>query len=164
MIKLTTEISSEARASRCLQQVFATLSASFFTQMDTFMERTMGLILVRTQIWPSFKGKPASRPILTRFTITSGAGQMLKGCNGQQISDAWEGDKINLLEKGNYYGHPNRKRGEKDPRQCVWRSQHEPSGSGFTAPLLKTQSSTVGIVEFQSDHFDGQLRGNLIFR
>jgi len=89
---------------------------------------------------------------------------MLKGCNGKQVAAIEEEDRVDLLEKSKYYGHPNAKRGEKDPRQCVWRSEKESSGGGYTAPLLVTQSSTGGIIEFQSDHFDGQLRGNLIFR
>jgi len=116
---------------------------------------------------------------------------MLLGCDGEQIGDVEEEDKvcwlsswifysvlyvypmltplfslcfiqINLIEKGKYYGHPNPKRGEKDSRQCTWRSSNEPSDGEYTAPLVKVQSSTDGIIEFKSDAFDGQLRGNLI--
>jgi IPT/TIG domain/Glucose / Sorbosone dehydrogenase len=73
-----------------------------------------------------------------------------------------EEDKLVLLQKGGFYGHANRKRGETDPRQCSWRSSYASSTSDYTAPLMSLDSSTDGIVEFESDHFDGQLRGNLI--
>jgi len=78
-----------------------------------------------------------------------GYGKMAKGCNGQQVDDIEEEDKLNLIEQGNYYGHPNLKRGE-----CVWRSQEEPSDESYTAPLLILPSSSDGIIEFQSDHFE----------
>jgi glucose/arabinose dehydrogenase len=93
-----------------------------------------------------------------------GYGDMMIGCNGELRPDVTEGDKINLLRKGGYYGTPNRIRAlsDNDPRQCTWRSQTESSSNGFTAPILNTQASTDGLAEFQSDHFDKQLRGNLI--
>jgi len=87
---------------------------------------------------------------------------MLQSCSGQFIPDVYERDKINLLTKGKYYGAPNKKRGENDPRQCKWRSQTEPSDSEFTAPIITVDSSTDGLIEFQGDHFDKQLKGNLI--
>ena len=92
-------------------------------------------------------------------------GDMMTGCGpGEFKPDVTEGDKINLLKKGGYYGAPNRVRAltDNDPRQCVWRSQFDPSGNGYTAPILKTTSSTDGLIEFSSDHFNRQLRGNLI--
>jgi len=76
-------------------------------------------------------------------------GKMAMGCNGQRVDDIEEEDKLNLIEQGKFYGHPNLKRGE-----CVWRSSYEPSGNGYTAPLLELRSSSDGIVEFQSDHFE----------
>jgi hypothetical protein len=94
-----------------------------------------------------------------------GYGTMMSGCGQQEfIPDVTEGDKINLLVKGKYYGAPNRKRAltDNDPRQCVWHSQNEASNINYTAPILTTTSSTDGLVEFQGDHFDGQLRGNII--
>jgi hypothetical protein len=89
---------------------------------------------------------------------------MLQSCSGQFISDVYEKDKINLLVQGNYYGAPNRKRGlaDNDPRQCKWRRQTEPSDSEFTAPIITIDSSTDGLIEFHGDHFDKQLKGNLI--
>jgi len=75
--------------------------------------------------------------------------------------DPFEADKLNLIEEGKYYGHANRKRGESDPRQCVWRSVFEES-EGYTKPIKKLYSSSNGICEFQSNHFGGALRGDLI--
>jgi IPT/TIG domain len=72
-------------------------------------------------------------------------------------------DELNLIKRGGYYGHPNSKRAEKDPRQCVWRAASLPSdGKGYTGPMMKLASSTDGIIEFESDHFKGQMRGDLI--
>ena len=67
-----------------------------------------------------------------------------------------------LLEEGRYYGHPNRKRGEKDPRQCIFRNLTEPSDNEYTAPIKQLPASSNGICEWQSDHFGGGLRGDLI--
>lgn len=69
---------------------------------------------------------------------------------------------MNLIEKGNYYGHANRKRGEKDPRQCSWRSNAQQGDGEYTAPLTIVPSSTNGIIEFQTNHFEKKLRGHLI--
>jgi glucose/arabinose dehydrogenase len=88
-------------------------------------------------------------------------GDMLTSCTGSSIEGVDEKDKVNLLVKGGYYGHPNLKRGRSDPRQCTWRSPRS-SGNGYTPPIVIVPSSTNGIVEFSSNHFDGQMRGNLI--
>jgi IPT/TIG domain len=90
---------------------------------------------------------------------------MMAGCGaGQFIPDVQTEDKINLLIKGKFYGHPNAKRAaaQNDPRQCYWHSANSPSDASYTAPLIIMSSSTDGIIEYQADHFDGQLRGNLI--
>ena len=89
----------------------------------------------------------------------------MTGCGPTQFMPAVEtSDKINLLEKGKYYGMPNAKRAaaDNDTRQCVWQNPTGPGTSSFTAPLIIMPSSTDGIIEYQADHFDGQLRGNLI--
>lgn len=84
-------------------------------------------------------------------------------CDGTALTpEPNEGDKLLLLQKGGFYGHANRKQGQTDPRQCIWRSGTEPSTSDYTAPLLLVKSSMNGIVEFESDHFGGQMRGDLI--
>jgi IPT/TIG domain len=90
-------------------------------------------------------------------------GDMATGCGpGQQVPDQYEKDKLIRVVRGNYYGQPNLKRGATDARQCVWRGASLPSGNGYTAPMMKLSSSSNGIVEFDSDHFNGQMRGNLI--
>ena len=89
----------------------------------------------------------------------------MKGCGASQfIPGADSEDKINLLQQGKYYGAPNAKRVavHNDTRQCVWRSATEVGNQNYTAPLVVTPSSSNGIIEYQADHFDGQLRGNLI--
>lgn len=82
-------------------------------------------------------------------------------CDEQTI-DPHEDDELNLLEKGKYYGHANRKRGETDPRQCKWRSATENSDTDYTAPMIMLPASCNGIAEFQTRHFGGQLRGDLL--
>ena len=71
-------------------------------------------------------------------------------------------DKLNLVVEGNYYGHANRKRGQTDPRQCKWRSANETSDDEYTAPIATLPASSDGLCEFETEHFAGQLRGNLI--
>lgn len=93
-----------------------------------------------------------------------GYGDMMTGCGDNDfMPDVETEDKINLLLKGHFYGHPNSKRAalDADPRQCVWRKPNEEI-AGYTSPLLIVKSSMDGIIEFQTDHFDGQMRGNLI--
>jgi len=91
-----------------------------------------------------------------------GYGDRALDCNGKREADVEEEDKLLLIEKGNYYGHANLKRGAKDLRQCKWRSSMANSGDGFTAPLMVMTSSMNGIFEWRSNHFDGQLRNDLI--
>lgn len=80
-------------------------------------------------------------------------------CNSQG-PDPKDKDELNLIEDGNYYGHPNRLRGQTDPRQCVYRNFDDPQGN--TPAIKKLESSSNGITEFQTAHFGGQLRGQLI--
>jgi IPT/TIG domain len=78
-------------------------------------------------------------------------------------------DKVNVLLRGNYYGHPNRIRAivDNDPRQCVWKDPVvDPDVVDgkvtYTKPLVMMPSSIAGIIEYSADHFDRQLRHNLI--
>lgn len=91
-------------------------------------------------------------------------GDVSVGCNPDtdNLPEYNELDKVNLVKKGSWYGHPNRMRGKSDPRQCKFRAAAESSDKDYTAPIMTGKSSLVGIIEFQSNHFDGQMRGNLI--
>jgi Glucose / Sorbosone dehydrogenase/IPT/TIG domain len=80
-----------------------------------------------------------------------------------QSGDPEEEDKVNVVLKGHYYGHPNRLRAQlyNDTRQCKWRSRSEQSDSQYTAPIALVDDSMNGIVEWQTAHFSNQLRGQL---
>ena len=73
-----------------------------------------------------------------------GYGQMMTDCKGGSIVDTYEYDRLNLLVKGQYFGFPNKIRGQTDPRQCSWRSITEPSTNDYTAPLMTLLPSTDG--------------------
>lgn len=90
-------------------------------------------------------------------------GDIMLGCRGERMADREDFDKLILLKRGNYYGHPNAKRAENDSRQCTWRPSTDPSGNGYTAPIMTLESATGGMIEFMTNHFGGQLRGNLIY-
>ena len=95
----------------------------------------------------------------------TGYGDMKVGCGPSDLlTDQQREDKLVRVSKDNYYGHPNPKRAtyHNDPRQCVWRNPTEPTSRNYQAPLGVVQSSAAGIIEYQADHFNGQLRGNLI--
>jgi IPT/TIG domain len=102
------------------------------------------------------------------FTIQTGA--MMTGCgDGMFKPDEQTQDRLDVLVKGKYYGQPNRKRAivDTDPRQCVWKNAAvDPTVVNgqevYKAPLLIVPSSMGGVIEYTSDHFDRQLRGNLI--
>lgn len=57
---------------------------------------------------------------------------------------------FSFTSDNNYYGHPNRKRGATDPRQCLWHSAAEASDTDYTAPLAILPASVDGIIEFES--------------
>ncbi len=76
---------------------------------------------------------------------------------GKSISD-----ELNIIEEGNYYGQPNRNRGQDDPRQNTYYFFDDPTTADHTAPIAEFTSSTNGIIEYRSNTFGGQLKGNLI--
>ena len=82
----------------------------------------------------------------------------------QDIGDQTTQDKILYVEKGKFYGHPNKKRAEylKDLRQCVWRSPSSETSNVYQRPLLYAHSALVGMMEYTGNQFGGQLRGNLM--
>ena len=96
----------------------------------------------------------------------TGYGKMRVGCRPSDLfTDQQTEDKLVHLIPGKYYGHPNPKRAtyHNDPRQCVWRHPTtERTSVNYQAPLGMLNSSATGIIEYQADHFNKQLRGNLI--
>ena len=91
----------------------------------------------------------------------SGFGQKSVGCSAEG-TDPSEGDELNRIVEGGYYGHANRFRGQTDPRECVWHSINDPSTADYTAPIATFPASTNGITEYRADTFAGQLRGALL--
>ena len=79
--------------------------------------------------------------------------------------DPSRADELNLIEEGNYYGHPNRNRGRFDPRQCVYHAPEEGSGAGYTGPIavLPDHCSCDGIAEYTSAAFGGAMQGDLLY-
>ncbi|MEO0685088.1 MAG: PQQ-dependent sugar dehydrogenase, partial [Cyanobacteria bacterium J06649_11] len=72
-------------------------------------------------------------------------------------------DELNLIIEDGYYGHPNRNRGQEDPRQNVYYNDKDPNIPGVhNAPLTTFSASTNGIDEYRANTFGGQMRGNLI--
>ena len=74
-------------------------------------------------------------------------------------------DELNLIERGNYYGAPNRNRGRSDPRQCAYHAPEDGSGSDFTGPIaiLPDHCSCDGIVEYRAAAFGGDMLGDLLY-
>lgn len=89
----------------------------------------------------------------------------MTGCGENEfIEDAEEDDRINRIQKGKYYGHPNPIRAliDNDPRQCVWRKPTHPTSAAHERALSTLFPSADGIIEYEADFFDKQLRHNLI--
>ena len=74
-------------------------------------------------------------------------------------------DELNLVEPGNYYGHPNRNRGRSDPRQCAYRAPQEGDGTDFTGPIavLPPHCSCDGLAEYTAAAFGSAMQGDLIY-
>jgi IPT/TIG domain len=90
---------------------------------------------------------------------------MKNGCDPSDlIDDQQREDKLVLVQKGKYFGHPNPRRAAyfQDPRQCVWRNPTEVTSADYEAPIAMQLSSAAGIIEYTADYFNGQLRGNLL--
>ena len=96
----------------------------------------------------------------------SGEGEASTACDSQ-VEDPWgiehPPDELNLINQGEYYGHPNRNRGRFDPRQCVYHSGTEGDGPDWTGPLALLPASSNGLVEYTAGTFGGQLQGNLFY-
>jgi IPT/TIG domain/Glucose / Sorbosone dehydrogenase len=94
-----------------------------------------------------------------------GFGVASDDCNTVGKNVTYQDSLVNVFS-GNYYGHPNRNRGRSDERQCKYMVGNDayagkPRAEGYTKEMVLVDSSTNGIVEYTSNAFDGQLRGNL---
>lgn len=86
----------------------------------------------------------------------AGFGDMSTDCDGGSVQSRNFPDKLHRVQAGICHGHPNIVRGATDPAQCVR------SDPGCVSALLDNlQSSTNGVMEFRSNLFKGQLKGNL---
>jgi glucose/arabinose dehydrogenase len=92
-------------------------------------------------------------------------GPFSTGCGDNEfIPEFNDIDEFNWIQKGKYYGSPNKKRADffNDPRQCKWWSGKASSNADLEGALVTSYASRVGLMEYRSDHFAGQLRGNMI--
>ncbi|HPF41305.1 MAG TPA: malectin domain-containing carbohydrate-binding protein [Phycisphaerae bacterium] len=81
----------------------------------------------------------------------------------ESTSDPNEGDEFMLVEEDHYYGHPNRNRGRCDDRQNVYHDLTGVSVEGvFTQMLTELTPSTDGVMEYRSETFNGEMRGDII--
>ncbi len=82
---------------------------------------------------------------------------------GTQMGDPVTDDKVLLLGKNHYYGHPNRNRGRFDPRENRYAPPMEFSAPEIaTKPMTLLSSSRDGIEEYRATTFGGALRGALL--
>ncbi|MEX0785198.1 MAG: PQQ-dependent sugar dehydrogenase [Dehalococcoidia bacterium] len=72
-------------------------------------------------------------------------------------------DELNLIEAGDYYGHPNRNRGRFDARQCVYHNGNEGDGADWTGPIELLPVSSDGLVEYTLANYGGKLLGDLFY-
>lgn len=92
-----------------------------------------------------------------------GFGAASTGPNSES-PDPFDSDELLLIERGLYYGSPNRNRGRVTPAENVYRE----SSTGASIPHEFRQragwlpSSTNGIDEYRSDVFGGAMRGDLV--
>lgn len=81
----------------------------------------------------------------------------------QSLNDPNEGDEFLLIEADHYYGHPNRNRGRCDDRQNVYHDLNGMSVEGvFTQMLTELTPSTDGVMEYRSETFNGEMRGDIL--
>lgn len=94
-----------------------------------------------------------------------GFGNASTGANTQG-PDPQTDDEILLLLQDHFYGHPNRNRGRKDPRQNIYRNSEtaSPIRGIYTGPLGLNPPSTNGIDEYRGTAFQGAMRGDLLIQ
>ena len=77
-----------------------------------------------------------------------------------------QGDMLERLRAGRYFGHPNRNRGRYDSRQYIYRDNQGPDlpGNEFTQGLAEFTPSVNGICEYRAKTFNNALRGDLLMQ
>lgn len=92
-----------------------------------------------------------------------GFGPASTSATTQSQTDPNEGDELLRIEEDHYYGHPNRNRGRCDDRQNVYHDLNGVSVQGvFDQALTELTPSTDGIMEYRSEAFNGDMRGDII--
>lgn len=81
----------------------------------------------------------------------AGFGEFSTNCDGGKTAAKNIPDKLFLVEKGKYHGHPNLNR-----KECV----HYPSWA--VQPIVgNLKSSSNGVIEYRSNTFGGEIKGNM---
>jgi len=99
---------------------------------------------------------------LTDNGPSPGIGAASTSCSTQAAPPSGP-DELNIIEPGEYYGHPNRNRGRFDAAQCVYHSGTEGNGASWTGPIELLPTSSNGIVEYTANNFNGKLLSNLFY-
>ncbi len=88
-----------------------------------------------------------------------GFGDFSTDCNGGKVRGRSDEDLLFKLEKGRCHGHPNLTRAKLlgKPEQC------ERGSRKCVQPMNKLPSSTNGIIDYRSNLFNGEMKGNLMF-
>ncbi|RKY22195.1 MAG: hypothetical protein DRQ55_01820 [Planctomycetota bacterium] len=81
----------------------------------------------------------------------------------QTGGDAADPDEFLLVEKGNYYGHPNRNRGRTDDRQNLYHGIGDANQPEVFSQAIGLLSSSVnGIDEYRATTFQSQMRDEIL--
>ncbi len=88
-----------------------------------------------------------------------GYGDFSTDCNGGKQKGRYEEDSLYKLEEGRCHGHPNFARAKLlgKPEQC------EKGSEKCVRPMNKLPASTNGIIDYRSNLFHGEMKGNLLF-
>lgn len=91
-----------------------------------------------------------------------GYGPASTGCDSEG-PDPWHPDSLVLVQRGAYFGYPNRARGKDgDDRQCVYYPPDAEAMKGFTPALATFEASTNGVLEYTANCFEEQMKGDLL--
>ncbi len=91
-----------------------------------------------------------------------GFGAESTGPNSQG-PDPFDGDELNLIDVGRYYGSPNRNRGREDERQNIYRERDVATIPGeYEQPVTEFGASTNGLIEYRAQTFNSAMRGDLV--